>query len=88
MNLMGQIETIGHKYFDEQNAVNQLAARWHNEVCPQKHPRIPELTVDAYDLKAEDGALREIIRKIVKDNFYRREVGIAQYRGIGSMWTK
>lgn len=86
--LLSQIETIGKQYWQDQNAVNNLAARWHSEIKPQAHPRISGHYASPSDLQANDGNLRQTIQKFATDWFYRRWKGVEQYHGTGSFWTE
>lgn len=88
VELLSQIETIGKKYWEEQNAMDKLAVRWHSEIRPQIHPRFSRGYADPNDVKANDGGLRRAIEKYVTDWFYRDQLGVDQYNGYGSFWTK
>ena len=88
VELLSQIETIGRQYWVEHNAMNELVVRWHSEIRPQAHPRISRGYADPNDLKANDGGLRQAIQKYVTDWFYRDQLGVEQYHGVGSFWTE
>ena len=88
VELLSQIETIGKQYWEEQNAMDRLVVRWHSEIRPQAHPRFSRGYADSNDLKANDGSLRQAIQKYVTDWFFRDQLGVDQYHGVGSFWTK
>ena len=86
--LLSRAEEIGKQYYADQDAVNELVWRWHSKVCPQQHPRGSGLTVYPSDLYAKDGDLRAAIHQIVTLYFYRKQLDVDQYHGMGSIWTK
>lgn len=86
--LLSRAEEIGKQYYADQDAVNELVWCWHSKVCPQQHPRGSGLTVYPSDLYAPDGELRAAIHQIVTLYFYRKQLDVAQYGGVGDIWTK
>ena len=85
--LLSRLEEIGRQYFADQDEINELIWRWHSKVCPQQHPRGSGLTVYPSDLYAPDGELRAAIHQIVTLYFYRKQLDVAQYGGVGDIWT-
>lgn len=85
--LLSRVEEIGKQYYADQDAVNELVWRWHSKVCPQQHPRGSGLTVFPSDLYAKDGDLRAAIHQLVTLYFYRKQLDVGQYNGVGDIWT-
>lgn len=85
--LLSRAEEIGRAYYTAQDEINELIWRWHSKVCPQQHPRGSGLTVYPSDLHANDGELRTAIHQIATMYFYRNQLDVAQYSGVGDIWT-
>lgn len=81
-----EIEKLGKAYYEQQDALNNLLVRWHQNIYKQPHPRVSRLPVYASDLHYQDSDLRYCIRSLVTLWFYRKKTGREQYHGIGSIW--
>lgn len=83
---MKEIEKIGHAYYDNQDALNELLIRWHREIYKQPHRASPKLEVHPSDLRYTDDGLRSAIYHLVTLYFYRNKTGRTHYSGRGSIW--
>lgn len=77
MSHLSKIEEIGREYFNAMDTANDLYDRWFTQIS------------GSYDRNVlNDGELRFAIRALATLYFYRDRLGVSQYTGTGSFWTK
>lgn len=84
--LLKEIEKLGKDYYNQQDELNKLIARWHEKVYEQPHRLGPRFKLHSHELCYNDTDLRTAIHKLVTMYFYREKTGREQYHGKGSIF--